>query len=58
MAGLASGVAQGIYEQLPSAGDVGAALGRGAVAGVTGAGRLAAGAVGAALGQEEEEEEE
>ena len=55
--GLAQGVGQGLYEQLPGAGDVGAALGRGAVAGVAGAGRLAAGAAGAVLGGEEEEEE-
>ena len=56
--GAALGVGQGIYEQLPAAGDVGAALGRGAVAGVTGAGRLAAGAVAGALGGGEEEEAE
>jgi len=56
--GLALGAAQGVAEQLPSAGDVGAALGRGAVAGVAGAGRLAAGAVGAVVGGGEEEEEE
>ena len=54
--GAALGVGQGLLEQLPAAGDVGAALGRGAVAGVAGAGRLAAGAAGAALGGEEEEE--
>ena len=58
LAGVAQGVGQGIYEQLPAAGDVGAALGRGAVAGVVGAGRLAAGAAGAVLGGGEEEEEE
>ena len=56
--GAALGVGQGIYEQLPAAGDVGAAIGRGAVAGVAGAGRLAAGAVGAVVGGGEEEEEE
>ena len=56
--GAALGVGQGIYDQLPAAGDVGAALGRGAVAGVAGAGRLAAGAVGAVVGGGEEEEEE
>ena len=55
VAGLASGVAQGLYEQLPSASDVGAAVGRGVVSGVAGAGRLAAGAVEAALGGEQEE---
>ena len=54
--GAALGVGQGIYEQLPAAGDVGAALGRGAVAGVAGAGRLAAGAVAGALGGGEEEQ--
>ena len=48
--GVVQGVGQGLYEQLPGAGDVGAALGRGAVAGVAGAGRLAAGAAGAVLG--------
>ena len=58
LAGVAQGVGQGLYEQLPAAGDVGAALGRGAVAGVVGAGRLAAGAAGAVLGGGEEEEEE
>ncbi len=52
--GLALGAAQGVAEQLPSAGDVGAALGRGAVGAVAGAGRLAAGAVGAIVGGEEE----
>ena len=52
--GLALGAAQGVAEQLPSAGDVGAALGRGAVGAVSGAGRLAAGAVGAIVGGEEE----
>ena len=56
--GLALGAAQGVAEQLPSAGDVGAALGRGAVGVVAGAGRLAAGAVGAVVGGGEEEEEE
>ena len=56
--GAALGVGQGLYDQLPAAGDVGAALGRGAVAGVAGAGRLAAGAVGAVVGGGEEEEEE
>lgn len=45
--GVAQGVGEGLYEQLPAAGDVGAAIGRGAVAGVAGAGRLAAGAAGA-----------
>lgn len=54
--GVAQGVGQGLYEQLPGAGDVGAALGRGAVAGIAGAGRLAAGAAGAVLGGEEEQE--
>lgn len=53
VAGLAQGVAQGLYEQLPGAGDVGAALGRGVVSGVAGAGRLAAGAVQAAFGGSE-----
>ena len=52
--GLALGAAQGVAEQLPSAGDVGAALGRGAVGAVSGAGRLAAGAVGALVGGGEE----
>jgi len=52
--GAALGAAQGVAEQLPSAGDVGAALGRGAVGAVSGAGRLAAGAVGAIVGGEEE----
>ena len=56
--GAAQGVAQGLYEQLPAAGDVGAALGRGAVGAVAGAGRLAAGVAGAALGGGEEEEVE
>ena len=56
--GAALGVGQGLYDQLPAAGDVGAALGRGAVAGVAGAGRLAAGAVAGALGGGEEEEAE
>ena len=60
--GVAQGVGEGLYEQLPAAGDVGAAIGRGAVAGVAGAGRLAAGAAGAlgeaVFGGEEEEEEE
>jgi len=55
--GLALGAAQGVAEQLPTAGDVGAALGRGAVGAVTGAGRLAAGAVGAIVGGGEEEQE-
>jgi len=55
--GLALGAAQGLAEQLPSAGDVGAALGRGAVGAVAGAGRLAAGAVGAIVGGGEEEQE-
>jgi len=54
--GLALGAAQGVAEQLPSAGDVGAALGRGAVGAVSGAGRLAAGAVGALVGGGEEQE--
>ncbi len=45
--GVAQGVGEGLYEQLPAAGDVGAAIGRGAVASVAGAGRLAAGAAGA-----------
>ena len=54
--GLALGAAQGLYEQLPSAGDVGGALGRGAVAGVAGVARLAGGAVAGALGGGEEEE--
>lgn len=57
--GVAQGVGEGIVEQLPAAGDIGAALGRGAVAGVAGAGRLAAGAAGAVgeavFGGEEEE---
>ena len=56
--GAALGVGQGLYDQLPAAGDVGAALGRGAVAGVAGAGRLAAGAVGAVVGGGEEEEQD
>ncbi len=60
--GVAQGAAEGLVAQLPSAGDVGAALGRGAVAGVAGAGRLAAGAAGAlgeaVFGGEEEEEQE
>tara|TARA_R110002072_G_scaffold125706_1_gene261973 strand:- start:688 stop:3384 length:2697 start_codon:yes stop_codon:yes gene_type:complete len=56
--GVAQGVGQGLYEQLPAAGDVGAALGRGAVAGVAGAARLAGGAVAGAIGGGEEEEEE
>ena len=60
--GVAQGAAEGLVAQLPSAGDVGAALGRGAVSGIAGAGRLAAGAVGAVgeavFGGEEEEEEE
>lgn len=51
--GLAQGVGEGLVAQLPAAGDVGAALGRGAIAGVAGAGRLASGAVGAVLGQGE-----
>ena len=59
--GVAQGVGEGLYEQLPAAGDVGAAIGRGAVAGVAGAGRLAAGAAGAlgeaVFGGEEEEAE-
>lgn len=52
--GLAQGVGEGLVAQLPAAGDVGAALGRGAIAGVAGAGRLASGAVGAVLGGDEE----
>ena len=56
--GVAQGVGEGLYEQLPGAGDVGAALGRGAVAGIAGAGRLAAGAAGAVLGGGEEEQAE
>ena len=62
LAGVAQGVGEGLVAQLPAAGDVGAALGRGAVAGIVGAGRLAAGAAGAVgeavLGGGEEEEEE
>ena len=54
--GAALGAAQGVAEQLPSAGDVGAAIGRGAVGAVSGAGRLAAGAVGALVGGGEEQE--
>lgn len=55
--GLAQGAAEGLVAQLPAAGDLGAALGRGAVSGLAGAGRLAAGAAGAVLGGGEEEEE-
>ena len=36
--GLVGGVAQGVYEQLPAASDVGAAVGRGGVALATGVG--------------------
>lgn len=54
--GVAQGAAEGLVAQLPAAGDLGAALGRGAVAGLAGAGRLAAGAAGAVLGGGEEEE--
>ena len=53
--GLALGAAQGIAEQLPTAGDVGAALGRGAVGAVSGVARLAGGAVGALVGGGEEQ---
>ena len=55
--GLALGAAQGIAEQLPTAGDVGAALGRGVVGAASGAARLAGGAVGALVGGGEEEVE-
>jgi len=55
--GVAQGAAQGLVAQLPSAGDVGAALGGAAVSGIAGAGRLAAGAAGAVLGGGEEEAE-
>lgn len=57
--GLALGAAQGVAEQLPSAGDVGAALGRGAVGAVAGTARLAGAggaAVAGALGGGEEPE--
>ena len=54
--GLALGAAQGIAEQLPTAGDVGAAIGRGVVGAASGAARLATGAVGAMVGGEEEQE--
>jgi len=51
--GAIGGVGQGIYEQLPSAGDVGAAVGRGGVRAVSGvAGAVYEGLVG---GEEEEE---
>jgi len=51
--GAIGGVGQGIYEQLPSAGDVGAAVGRGGVRAVSGvAGAVYEGLVG---GQEEDE---
>jgi len=53
--GLAQGVGEGLYAQLPTAQEVGAGLGRAGVAAVTGAGRLAAGAIGGALEGEEEE---
>tara|TARA_R110000822_G_scaffold301933_1_gene426026 strand:+ start:625 stop:3255 length:2631 start_codon:yes stop_codon:yes gene_type:complete len=56
--GAALGVGQGILEQLPAAGDVGAALGRGAVAGAVGAARLAGGAVAGVVGGGEEELEQ
>ena len=55
--GLALGAAQGVAEQLPTAGDVGAAIGRGAVGAVSGAARLAGGAVGALVGGGEGEVE-
>ncbi len=53
--GLAQGVGEGLYAQLPTAQEVGAGLGRAGVAAVTGAGRLAAGAIGGALEGEDEE---
>ena len=55
--GAAQGVAEGGYEQLPAAGDVGAALGRGAVRAAGALGGAAVGAVQGALGGGEEEGE-
>ncbi len=51
--GLAQGVGEGLYAQLPTAQEVGAGLGRAGVAAVSGAGRFAAGAIGGALEGEE-----
>jgi len=51
--GLAQGVGEGLYAQLPTAQEVGAGFGRAGVAAVSGAGRFAAGAIGGALEGEE-----